>query len=100
MQRGWISHAFRTSSSYYFACLMASTSAWAGEASRAPAGQLPDGTAVEAITLSNDHGVSAMGVQRRGHGNYLIFYRVEVEKVVVIHILHGAQDYGTILFPD
>ena len=32
----------------------------------------------------------AMGVQRRGHGNYLIFYRVEVEKVVVIHILHGA----------
>ena len=59
MHRGWISHAFRTSSSYYFACLMASTSAWAGEASRAPAGQLPDGTAVEAITLSNDHGVSA-----------------------------------------
>lgn len=42
----------------------------------------------------------AMRVRRRGHGNYLIFYRVEVEKVVVIHILHGAQDYGTILFPD
>ena len=59
MQRGWISHAFRTSSSYYFACLMASASAWATEASRASAGQLPDGTAVEAITLSNDHGVSA-----------------------------------------
>lgn len=42
----------------------------------------------------------AMGVRRRGHGNYLIFYRVEGEKVVVIHILHGAQDYGTILFSD
>lgn len=41
----------------------------------------------------------AMGVRRCGHGNYLIFYRVEVEKVVIIHILHGAQDYGTILFP-
>lgn len=41
----------------------------------------------------------AMGVRRRAHGNYLIFYRVEVEKVVIIHILHGAQDYGTILFP-
>ena len=41
-----------------------------------------------------------MGVRRRGLGNYLIFYRVEVEKVVVIHILHGALDYGTILFPD
>jgi len=40
-----------------------------------------------------------MGVRRRGHGNYLIFYRVDLEKVVIIHILHGAQDYGTILFP-
>jgi len=41
----------------------------------------------------------AMGMRRRGHANYLIFYRVEVERVVIIHILHGAQDYGTILFP-
>ena len=39
------------------------------------------------------------GVRRRGHGDYLIFYRVEAEKVVIIHILHGAQDYSTILFP-
>ncbi|GLV21715.1 aldose 1-epimerase [Sphingobium sp. TomMM35A] len=38
---------------------MASTSALAAEASRAPAGQLPDGTAIEAITLSNGHSVSA-----------------------------------------
>jgi len=59
MQRAWISHAFRTSSSYYLALMMASTSALAAEASRAPAGQLPDGTAVEAITLANSHGVSA-----------------------------------------
>ena len=41
----------------------------------------------------------ARGVRRRGHGDYLIFYRVEAEKVVIIHILHGAQDYSTILFP-
>jgi len=59
MQRAWISHAFRTSSSYYLALVMASTSALAAEASRAPAGQLPDGTAVEPITLANSHGVSA-----------------------------------------
>lgn len=41
----------------------------------------------------------ATGVRRRVHGDYLIFYRVEPEKVVIIHILHGAQNYGAILFP-
>ena len=41
----------------------------------------------------------ASDVRRRGHGNYLIFYRVEPEKVVVVHVLHGAQDYTAILFP-
>ncbi|MCO6180949.1 type II toxin-antitoxin system RelE/ParE family toxin [Ciceribacter sp. RN22] len=40
------------------------------------------------------------GVRRRVHGNYLIFYRVETAKVVIIHILHGATDYGAILFGD
>ena len=39
------------------------------------------------------------GIRRRGHGNYLIFYRVEPDKVVIVHILHGAQDYASILFP-
>lgn len=38
-------------------------------------------------------------VRRRSHGNYLIFYRVERAKVVVVHVLHGAQDYTAILFP-
>ena len=42
----------------------------------------------------------ASGVRRRGHGNYLIFYRVEPEKVVIVHVLHGAQDYTAILFPN
>jgi plasmid stabilization system protein ParE len=32
----------------------------------------------------------AMGMRRRGHGNYLIFYRIDVERVVIIHILDGA----------
>lgn len=41
----------------------------------------------------------ATGVRRRGHGDYLIFYRVEAEKVIIIHILHGAQNYDAILFP-
>lgn len=39
------------------------------------------------------------GIRRRGHGNYLIFYRVEAEKIVIIHILHGAMDYEAIVFP-
>lgn len=38
------------------------------------------------------------GIRRRVHGNYLIFYRVEPAKVVIIHILHSATDYGVFLF--
>ena len=38
------------------------------------------------------------GIRRRVHRNYLIFYRVEPAKVVIIHILHGATDYGVFLF--
>ena len=37
------------------------------------------------------------GVRRRVHGNYLIFYRVDEEDIVIIHILHGAMDYAAIL---
>jgi len=40
------------------------------------------------------------GVRRRVYRNYLIFYRVETGRVLVIHILHGARDYEAILFPD
>ncbi len=45
-------------------------------------------------------GYEAEGVRRRRHGNYLIFYRVQTAKLVVIHVLHGARDYDAILFPD
>jgi plasmid stabilization system protein ParE len=37
-------------------------------------------------------------IRRRVHGNYLIFYRVETGKVIIIHILHGATDYGAAVF--
>ena len=40
------------------------------------------------------------GVRRRLHGNYLIFYRIEAERLVVLHILHGAMDYAQILFAE
>jgi len=39
----------------------------------------------------------AAGLRRRAHGNYLIFYRVEADQVVTIHVLNGAQDYASIL---
>lgn len=41
-----------------------------------------------------------LGVRRRVHGNYLIFYRVEATQITVIHVLHGARDYEGLLFPD
>ena len=40
------------------------------------------------------------GIRRRRHGNYLIMYRVGLDAVEVLHIVHGAQDYDSILFPD
>lgn len=33
------------------------------------------------------------GIRHRVCGKYLIFYRIERECVVVIHILHGALNY-------
>ena len=41
-----------------------------------------------------------LGIRRRTHGNYAIFYRVEADSVSVIHILHGARDYEAVLFPE
>ena len=42
----------------------------------------------------------ASGIRRRIHGNYLIFYRVEADAIEILHVLHGAMDYGSILFPE
>lgn len=36
-------------------------------------------------------------VRRRGYGSYLIFYRIEANKIDVLHVLYGAQDWGRIL---
>lgn len=37
------------------------------------------------------------GLRRCLHGNYLIFYRVEADAAVILHVLHGARDYPEIL---
>lgn len=38
------------------------------------------------------------GIRRRVHGSYQIFYRIDGQQVIILHILHGAMDYATILF--
>ena len=43
---------------------------------------------------------AACGVRRKVHGNYLIFYRIEIDGITIVHILHGARDYDALLFPD
>ncbi len=40
------------------------------------------------------------GIRRCVHGNYLIFYRVREEAIDIVHVLHGASDYESLLFPD
>ncbi len=42
----------------------------------------------------------ARGIRRRVHGPYLILYRVETDAIVILNILHGAQDMDKALFPD
>ena len=37
------------------------------------------------------------GIRRRVHDNYLIFYRVEGNIVVILHVRHGAMSYASIL---
>lgn len=40
------------------------------------------------------------GIRRRPYGEYLIFYRIGAERIDVLHVLNGAQDYEAILFPN
>ena len=39
-------------------------------------------------------------LRRRVHGNYLIFYEVRLNTVEILHVIHGARDYGRIVFAD
>lgn len=39
------------------------------------------------------------GGRRRGRRSDLIFYRVDLDPVAIVPILHGAQEYAKILFP-
>jgi toxin ParE1/3/4 len=39
------------------------------------------------------------GIRRRVYRDYLIFYQVRADTVHIVHVLHGAQDYESLLFP-
>jgi len=41
-----------------------------------------------------------LGVRRRPWRDYLIFYRLDDEAIEILHVLHAAQDYERILFPN
>ena len=65
-------------------------------ASFARAMRLGDNPLAFPLVPRHEHG----GIRRRVFGNYLIFYLVEADTVHIVHILHGAQDYEALLFPD
>jgi len=56
------------------------------------------GEAPEAFQLVARY--TARGIRRRVYRNYLIFYRIADSRVEIVRVLHGAQDYERILFPD
>jgi len=39
-----------------------------------------------------------LGIRRRVYRDYLIFYRIIGRTIEVLHVLHGARDYESILF--
>lgn len=41
-----------------------------------------------------------VGVRRRSYRGYLIFYTVRDDRVEILHILNGVQNYEAILFPE
>jgi toxin ParE1/3/4 len=40
------------------------------------------------------------GIRRTVYQDYLIFYRIHEEVIEIIHVLQGARDYETLLFPN
>ena len=41
----------------------------------------------------------AREIRRRAWRDYLIFYQARSESIVILHVIHGAQDYDTLLPP-
>jgi toxin ParE1/3/4 len=39
-------------------------------------------------------------LRMRIYGNYLIFYDIGPRAVEILHVVHGARDYESLIFPD
>jgi toxin ParE1/3/4 len=50
-----------------------------------------------AYSLVARHG--KRGLRRMVHGDYLILYRVTIDSVEIVRVLHGARDLESILSP-
>jgi addiction module RelE/StbE family toxin len=42
-------------------------------------------------------GFESEGIRRCNHRSYLIFYRIEEDKVRILHVMHGARDWAVVL---
>jgi toxin ParE1/3/4 len=43
---------------------------------------------------------ASLKIRRRAYRDYLIFYRISKNAVEILHVLHGARDYESILDSD
>ena len=41
-----------------------------------------------------------LGIRRRVHGRYLIFYSVAAGRITIIHVFNGAMGIDALMFPD
>ncbi|GGF52722.1 plasmid stabilization protein [Azorhizobium oxalatiphilum] len=51
----------------------------------------------KAYPLAPPH--EAEGIRRCVQGQYLIFYRIDGDRLLVLHVFHGAMDYEPLFFP-
>jgi toxin ParE1/3/4 len=42
----------------------------------------------------------ALGIRRKPYRDYLILYRVEGDRLIILHIVHGSRDLERLIFPD
>jgi len=62
---------------------------------RAAARKLGDSSYADPLIAGRE----SSGIRSRAVGTYLIFYRIDQDRILIVDIIHGARDYKAILFP-